>query len=177
MQGRLSEIRESSRLSYEMHSFNVEKPCQKVDVSYTELNSNNTATATPFLGPRSVFYTVTRRSSPKNNQSWQNRKILYQYNRKKEIQVCCNVGSNIYKLITTTRLIGWPKNHIRTFFYPLIPTKNRCTGIIEYYSFFHVCWRTHLSHISAACVYFRYLHPNTYSPDNFLPTESHLWFY
>ena len=43
------------------------------DVSYTELNSNKTAAATPtnpatiaatFLGPRSVFYTVTQRSPP-----------------------------------------------------------------------------------------------------------------
>jgi len=92
-----------------------------VCVRYAESYSNKTATTTIFLGPRSVFHTAWWRSSPKNNQSSQNRKILNQYNRKKEIQVCRNVNSNLRKLITTTKLIGWFKKLHCTFLHLLIP--------------------------------------------------------
>jgi len=43
---------------------------------------------------------------------------------------------------------------------PAYLIKKHVSPTTECEPFFDVFWRTHLSHVSAACVHFRYFHPN-----------------
>jgi len=145
-----------------------------VCVRYIESYSNRTATTTIFLGPRSMFYAVTWRSSPKNNQSWKNRKILNQYNHKKEIQVCRNAGSNLHKSITT-RLIGWYKKPHCTSLHPLIPSKKQVYGDNRILLF--LCSvLVHPSRSRLSCmIYFRYFNPSIMSIAERVTSCENLW--